>query len=266
MWNNLVLLAVKGLKYPVFVSDRSQPNKDLGRLQNFLRDKLYPNAAGYIAQTKKAAEVCRKKGWNTNISVIGNPVRKVEADTSVDKENIVLTVGRLIPTKHTDLLIRIFADLEMPGWKLVIVGGNTKRMNLLEEYKKLVEDLGVTDRVLLEGERQNVDDYYNKAKVFAFTSSSEGFPNVIGEAMSAGLPVIAFDCIAGPSDMIVDGENGFLIPLFDEKKFKSALNQLMVDEELRKRLGEKSTEFIKRFEVGNISNKFFEFITSSKSV
>ena len=51
--------------------------------------------------------------------------------------------------------------------------------------------------------------------------------------MSAGLPVVAYDCIAGPSDMVIDGENGFLIPLFDQSSFKQRLSQLIKDESLR---------------------------------
>ena len=262
MWNNLVLLALKGLNYPVYVSDRSQPNKDLGCLQNMLRDRLYPNAAGYIAQTEKAAEICRKKGWNKNIRVIGNPVREVDADPTIERENIVLTVGRLIPTKHVDLLIRIFADLNIPDWKLVVVGGNAKRMNLLEELQELVNDLGASDRILLEGEQQDVDRYYNRAKIFAFTSSSEGFPNVIGEALSTNLPVIAFRETPGIKELVTDDVNGVLIPFKDKEKFKNKLSILMTDDGLRKKMAENTMRNFKKFSVREISNAYFNFITN----
>jgi glycosyltransferase involved in cell wall biosynthesis len=66
------------------------------------------------------------------------------------------------------------------------------------------------DKVFLEGEQKEIDPWYHRAKLFAFTSSSEGYPNVVGEALSAGLPVVAYDCIAGPSDMIDDGKTGIL--------------------------------------------------------
>jgi len=261
MWNNMVLLSLLGLPYPVFVSDRSQPEKNLGRLQNFLRRKLYPSAAGYIAQTEKSAEICREKGWNNNIRVIGNPLREIEVDPNIEKENIVLTVGRLIPTKHIDRLIRMFAELKVPDWKLVIVGGNAKRMNLLEELQELVDDLGVSDQIIFEGEQKNVKRYYNRAKIFAFTSSSEGFPNVIGEAMSAGLPVVAYDCIAGPSDLIDDGETGYLIDQFDDEMFKEKLILLMSDNQHRENLGNVGKESVKKFDMEQIAENFFSFIT-----
>ena len=100
-----------------------------------------------------------------------------------------------------------------------------------------------------------------KSKIFAFTSSSEGFPNVIGEAMSAGLPVVAYDCIAGPSDMVIDGENGFLIPLFDQSSFKQRLSQLIKDESLRNKMGHCAKTSICRFGEEFITEQYYEVIT-----
>jgi glycosyltransferase involved in cell wall biosynthesis len=264
MWNNLVLLSLYGLDYPVYLSDRSQPEKNLGRLHNRLRNRLYTRAAGYIAQTEKAAEICLANGWNRSIEVIGNPVREVEPDPAIEKENIVLFVGRLIPTKHVDQLIEMFMEINMPGWKLCIVGGDAKRLKISEELEQLVNKLGAGENVLLEGQQKDVDSYYNRSKIFAFTSSSEGFPNVVGEALSAGLPVVAYDCIAGPSDMIEDGENGFLIPLFDRETFKNALQRLMEDKALRDRMGRMAVKKIKEFEAGEIAGRFYDFITNTK--
>jgi glycosyltransferase involved in cell wall biosynthesis len=262
MWNNLVLLSLYGLHYPIYISDRSQPEKDLGRLHNILRKKLYPNSAGYIAQTRKAAEICTANGWNLNVKVIGNPVRVVKKNPAIKKENIVLFVGRLIPTKHIDQLIEIFTEISEPDWKLYIVGGDAKRMKLSEEMQELVHRLGAADNIILEGEQKDVDSYYNRSKIFAFTSSSEGFPNVIGEALSAGLPVVAYDCVAGPSDMVEDGRNGFLIPLFDKKQFKERLRQLMTDENLRVEFSRNASESLKENKPIFIAGQFWSFITA----
>ena len=262
-WNNLVLLSLYGLKYPVYISDRSQPNKNLGKLQNKLRDVLYPKAAGYIAQTEKASKIAFQKNWSNNIVVVGNPIIQVSEpkSTATAKENIILTVGRLIPSKHIDELIQIFKNSNPKGWKLVVVGGNSKNLNLLEEYRQLVIDLQLEDRIQLIGATSHVADYYKKARIFAFTSSSEGFPNVIGEAMSYGLPVIAYDCTAGPSDLIVDGETGFLIPERDQQVYIKYLKKLMDDSQLRHTQGLRALEKIKEFDAEIIAEKFFSFIT-----
>jgi GalNAc-alpha-(1->4)-GalNAc-alpha-(1->3)-diNAcBac-PP-undecaprenol alpha-1,4-N-acetyl-D-galactosaminyltransferase len=110
------------------------------------------------------------------------------------------------------------------------------------------------------GKMENVQDIYSRCSVFAFTSSSEGFPNVIGEAMAAGLPVIAYDCVAGPSEMITDGYDGYLIPLFEKKQFESKLAELMKDEDLRNRLGSNARESIKRYSYEKICEAFYNFI------
>ncbi|MDD2983066.1 MAG: glycosyltransferase [Crocinitomicaceae bacterium] len=259
-WNNLVLISLYGLRYPVYISDRSQPNLNLGKIQNKLRDFLYPKAKGYIAQTLKAAEIAKKNEWNSNITVIGNPIREVADHPEIIKQNYVLTVGRLIKTKHVDDLIKIFAQCNMADWKLIIVGGNPNKIDLLMEYKSLVKELNLESRVKLVGAQKNVDEYYRKSKVFAFTSSSEGFPNVIGEAMSAGLPVIAYDCLAGPSDMIDQGVNGYLIPLFDSNEFKTKLNSLMQNEEKRTVLGQNAAKINSKFNLNDIADAYYNFI------
>jgi len=262
-WNNLVLLSLLMLKHPVYISDRSQPNKDLGKLQNRLRDCLYPKASGYIAQTIKASEIASKNKWNSNITVIGNPIMQNSVQDVDRRENIILTVGRLITTKHIDELIDIFDIINNKDWKLVVVGGNSKKLNLLEEYRYLVTKLGLKDQVQLVGTQSNLEDYYRKAKIFAFTSSSEGFPNALGEAMSFGLPVIAYNCTAGPSDLITDGENGFLIEERDKNSYVEKLNLLIENSDLRNSLGVNSLVKVNDFNVDKIANKFYEFIMNN---
>ena len=83
------------------------------------------------------------------------------------------------------------------------------------------------EKIILAGTQKDVESYLLRSRIFAFTSSSEGFPNVVGEAMSAGLPVVAYDCVAGPSDMVVNDRNGYLIPLFDKGAFGVKLKYLM---------------------------------------
>jgi glycosyltransferase involved in cell wall biosynthesis len=263
-WNSFVLLALKGTPYPVYVSDRCRPDKYLGKLHEFLRKWLYPSAAGLIAQTGKAKGVYTDKNLNKNIEVIGNPIRKISRnEKNTKKENIILTVGRLIDTKHHDRLIEIFDKIETRDWKLVIVGGNAIKQDGMSHLKTLIKKKNLQDRVTLTGTISDVDSYYLKSKIFAFTSSSEGFPNVIGEAMSAGLPVVSYDCFAGPADMIDDEKNGYLIDLFDDETFYKRLRKLMDDDELRHKMGRKSKKLIKRFSDDSIHEKYHKFITET---
>jgi GalNAc-alpha-(1->4)-GalNAc-alpha-(1->3)-diNAcBac-PP-undecaprenol alpha-1,4-N-acetyl-D-galactosaminyltransferase len=261
-WNNFVLLATLGLDIPVFVSDRSQPDKSLGRLHDFLRKRLYPTAYGVIVQTEKAKAIYEAEYRLRNMKVIGNPIRFVDRGRRIARENVVLMVGRLIKSKHQDKLIEIFANTDNSDWKLVLVGYDHLQQQNMSRLRELASSLGIENKVILAGKQSDVDRYYLSSKIFAFTSSSEGFPNVIGEAMSADLPVVSFDCVAGPSDLIDDGETGFLVPLFDSEAFRKRLAELMKDADLRERMGQLGGERIRRYSVENIGECFLEFITS----
>lgn len=260
IWNSFVLLSLSGLSCHIFISDRCQPDKSLSKLHERLRRWLYPKATGIIAQTEKAKEIYSQLYHHPNIQVIGNPMWEIALNQNLKKENIVLSVGRLIKSKHHDELIKLFVRLNKPDWKLIIVGDDALKQQNKMRLQALINKLGVTDRVILAGKRSDVEDFYRKSRIFAFTSSSEGFPNVIGEAMSAGLPVVAFDCIAGPSDMIEDGKSGFLVPLFDYATFETRLGMLMEDAGLRERLGQAAQVSIKRFSIEKIGQQFSQFL------
>ena len=263
-WNSFVLLALYGLPFPVFISDRCQPDKIYGIKHNILRHLLYPKAKGIITQTQKAEKIYREKFKHHNIKTIGNPIRLVNVDTEIRKENIVLTVGRLIKSKHHDELIKLFVSIKKPDWKLVIVGGDALKQNNFKRLRLLISELDAINKVELIGETKDVNSFYKKSKIFAFSSSSEGFPNVIGEAMSAGLPVVAFDCMAGPSDMITDGINGYLVPLFNYQEFKEKLLILMDQVEQCNKFGDHAKSTISKYSVDIIGEKYYNFILGTQ--
>ncbi len=258
-WNNFVLLSLYGFSYPLFISDRCSPEKEFGKFHFFLRKWLYPKAKGVIAQTEKAKTLYLKLFRHDNIVVIGNPIRLISYN-GIPKGKIVLSVGRLIKSKNHDKLIELFCSINQQGWKLLIVGGDALKQNNMSELRNLISSLNADSKVILTGFRNDLDKYYKESSIFAFTSDSEGFPNVIGEAMSASMPVIAFDCVAGPSEMIKDGENGYLVPLYDYSLFRERLERLMTDESLRKSMGSKAKDSIQRFSIENIGAKYYDFL------
>ncbi|WP_279113939.1 glycosyltransferase, partial [Butyricimonas virosa] len=264
IFNNLVLLSLWGLHYPIYISDRCRPNKSFGKLHDHLRKWLYPKATGVIAQTEKAKSIYLTQFKHPNIRVIGNPIRKIEDGNFLNKENIVLSVGRLITTKNFDQLIRIFSQVVYGDWKLIIVGGDALKQKNSVLLQKQIDDLGLTDRIILAGSQKDVVSYLLRSKIFAFTSSSEGFPNVIGEALAAGLPVIAYDCIAGPADMVEDGKNGYLIPLFDEEMFKKKLVYLMQHDEVRNQMVQNAPPSVLKYSTSVVCEKYLDFILNNK--
>ena len=258
-WNSFVLLALYNCSYPVFISDRCSPEKKFGIFHSLLRRWLYPKARGVIAQTEIAKNHYKKQFRHNNIAAIGNPIRLISSNGTT-KEKIVLSVGRLIKSKNHDKLIELFCSINQHGWKLVIVGGDALKQNNMSRLKNLISSLNADSKVILTGFRNDLDKFYQESGIFVFTSDSEGFPNVIGEAMSASMPVITFDCMAGPSEMIIDRQNGYLVPLYDYSLFRERLEQLMSDEPLRKAMGSKAKDLIQKFSLENIGAKYYDFI------
>ena len=154
------------------------------------------------------------------------------------REKTVLAVGRLNEVKRFDLLIRLFHCVrpQFPDWTLRIVGEGEERQKLEET----IRELGAEDYVNLTGKKDaaGVEEEMLRASVFAMTSRSEGFPFVLLEAQSCGLPVAAFDVRVGPGFVVRDGVNGFLAPDMVYESFCEKLAELMGDEILRQRMGE----------------------------
>jgi glycosyltransferase involved in cell wall biosynthesis len=199
---------------------------------------------------------------NSSIQVIGNPIKQVNPQIKEGRDNIILAVGRLINSKHHSELIQLFAKLNQQGWKLVIVGGDALRQSNFEKLNKLIKTLSLEDQVKLTGSIKDVDFWYRKARIFAFPSSSEGFPNVVGEALAHGLPVVAFDCVAGPRDLIQHGQNGFLIETLNFEDFAKHLHQLMTDDDLLKTLAENAPNSVLSFCEEEIAHRFYQGITN----
>lgn len=145
------------------------------------------------------------------------------------------TVGRLWPQKRlkdliwaTDLLKVIRDDLH-----LLIIGDGPLRQRL-ERYSRQV---CVADRVHFLGHREDVPDLLPHLDVFWLASGYEGMPNVVMEAMSAGVPVVATD-IPGTRDLVQPGVTGYLVPVGDRAGFAKQTNKLLDDVALRSRFGE----------------------------
>jgi glycosyltransferase involved in cell wall biosynthesis len=151
---------------------------------------------------------------------------------------IILSVGSVIPRKGTDLLVDAFFLLakRYPDLYLLLVGPNSKDESssvdktFVRGLQRKIKSNGLVDRVLFIG---RVDDdaslveYYRAADIFAFPSRQEGLPNVLLEAMSAGLPIVTTH-LPGSTDLIIkDGETGFLIPPDDVIVIKEKLEFLL---------------------------------------
>lgn len=257
-YNNIVLLSLIGTNFKVFVSDRNSPNWNIGRVHRTLRKLLYKNATGIIAQTESFKNFILTETRNRNILVMPNPFKRrdlKEIDSS-GRKNIILNVGRLVEQKNQLELIEIFSKCQNEGWLLYIIGEGHLEFAL----KNKVKDLGLEDKVFVIPPTKNINFYYDQAKILAFTSLYEGFPNVLGEAMISSLPCIAYDCETGPRELIEHEFNGFLVEFQNQKKYIETLNRLLFDENLRTYLGRNASKLIDKVSIEKVSDQCFDFI------
>jgi len=157
----------------------------------------------------------------------------------------LLFVGRHEVWKRLDLAVRVMAKIKVkvPRASLVIPGPYTSHTY---DLIKLAEKLGVNDRVLFIGEvdQGELAELYRNAHQFIFPSVKEDFGIVILEAMGNGLPVVAWKA-GGPTDMVADGENGFLARPFEVDDFAAKAVKLLKNPRLRDKLGRKGWEKVR---------------------
>jgi len=161
-------------------------------------------------------------------TIIPNPVNStIETYAShltwqeTRQHNYLLCVGRLEVEKGYDDAIRVFAAIHarFPTLRLKFIGTGSLEAPL----KALTLQLGVADKVDFEGFQQDVIPYYLNASATLLTSHYEGLPNVLIESITLGTPIIAFDCPSGPKDIVIESQNGYLVPYRDLHRLETAI-------------------------------------------
>lgn len=254
-YNVFCLAALLGAGVRTIVSERDSPTEPNRRLNWAFRRLLYPRASGVITQSRESERHLNATIRGLNIAVIYNPVPRTHPPAFGSREKFVLNVGRLVPKKgHADLL-HAFAMLERPDWSLVLCGDGPLR----DDLARIAAELGVKHRVRFMGTVKNVGAWCARAGVFAFPSHFEGFPNALAEAMVTGAPTVSYDCPTGPADLIVHGENGFLVPVGDIPALAASIRDLIDDAELAKRFSRAAARTAERLLPENICAEYFEF-------
>ena len=184
-------------------------------------------------------------GEMPNIRVIPNAANFIAQKYSGCSEKRVIAVGRLDYQKSFDRLILVWEKVheKMPDWRLDIFGqGEWKAM-----LQGMIDERGLQDCVRLNGPTKDIGKEYAESSMLVMSSHYEGFPMVMIEAMACGLPAVCFDFKCGPRDIIVEGENGLIVPDGDVEGLAEAMIRLMKDEELRKRMGENAKRVVETY-------------------
>lgn len=185
-------------------------------------------------------------GNMSNISVIPNAAPKMSLRSDCSNKRVI-AVGRLDYQKGFDRLVDIWRLVKKndisKGWILDIFGqGEWKDM-----LNSMIAQYGLQDNVRINKPTDKIEEEYANSSIIAMTSNYEGFGMVLVEAMSCGVPAVAFDCKCGPADIIDDGKNGLLIKNGDNRAFAEAVLRLMGDEEMRRRMGAAASGVSERY-------------------
>jgi glycosyltransferase involved in cell wall biosynthesis len=211
---------------------------DKSRFWKALFNKYYPSVDKVVCLNPEEAGLFENMGCKT--TVIPNFVSKYSVSpASLDKQQI-LTIGWLSQTKGTDLIPAIAKKIfaRHPQWKWKIIG----RGNAISTSKNKLPNIEINEPV-----SPDIDAEYNSSSIYVLPSRFECFPMVLLEAMSHGLPCIAFDCPTGPKYIIENNEDGMLIPPGNIDAMADAIIELIEEEGKRKRMGLNAFEKSKRF-------------------
>ena len=244
------------LMYPV----ASKLRRLFGHLRVALQERVAARYDRFVILTHEEQPLW--KGF-TNLRVIPNalPFRpKQFADVSAKR---LIAVGRMEYQKNFPDLLRIWSRVAptFPDWELHIYGDGW----MLDGLRRQAEELGVASQVTFEGAVSDMETAYASSSIYLMTSHFEGLPMVLLEAQSVGLPAVSYACSSGPRDIITDGEDGFLVPLYDEATFAERLSTLMRDEALRTRMGKAAEVASHRYDLEVIMPQWLNLFNSLSS-
>ncbi len=179
-----------------------------------------------LAVSRAAALSLKLHGDDARVRVLYNGIRERHRNSGMSGEQLgncgeprVGWIGRLVPSKGPDVFLRMAARVsaEIPSARFVLVGGEDPRERAFaESLRRLPDKMGIGDRVELPGYQDDLDAILDHLTVLAFTSvASDSLPTVILEAMSVGVPVVAF-AVGGVGEIIETGRSGYTVPAGDE--------------------------------------------------
>ena len=267
--NLKTIAATRRMNVPVFVYEQVDPRRASVGQWELARRVLYPHATRVIALTQRDADCFAQRG--ARAIAIANPVLPAPR-IDARREPLIVGIGRLAPQKDFARLINAFANVAHLGWRLEIWGEGPQRAMLerlaeegskaqrLKAANELFEPLSLCafePSISFPGFASDIYEPLRRASLFAMTSSYEGFPNALCEAMAAGVPGVAYDCASGIGEIIRDGVDGVIIRGTRRVgSFSDVLERLMTNEGERLRLAANAPDVVRRFSLPRILSQW----------
>lgn len=192
--------------------------------------------------------------WTAD-EVLENASRRYEGESRK-----ILTVGRFGQEKGYDMLVKTaeMVLMKYPEWEWHLFGtGDT-----FNEVREEIHRVGLDRQVILHGNVKEAYRYFHEYSFLVLPSYREGLPLVIIEAKANRLPIVSFDIMTGPREMVRDGVNGYLVEPYVLEKLAGRMEELMENRELREKLSARAGLDMEKFSKENILNQWLELFNS----
>jgi len=182
--------------------------------------------------------------WQNNVPAKEIIFKKKTELGLLQDDKVIVAIGRLHPQKGHEHLLRAAKKIipKMQNLKFLIIGDGPMRLSL----ESLSERLGIKENIVFTGNREDIKDMLYLSDLSVISSIREGFSNVVLESMACGKPLVATD-VGGNNEIIIDGENGFIVPSKDEDALADKMLILAGNEELTKKMGLTAKQTVEKF-------------------
>ncbi|HDC1594542.1 TPA: glycosyltransferase family 4 protein [Salmonella enterica] len=254
--NTLLAIIFASKKADIYACDHNQ-YKAVNKFWAWLRILLYRRLSGVIVLTNYDLEKYLR--LNSNSVVFNNPVNdnffNIQCPLDKIKDKYILNIGRLEIQKGQDLLLQAWKLVDKKGFSLWICGDGSKKKDL----ENLVADLGLTSSVKFLGNRDDINVLLYHAYCNILSSRFEGKPVSLIEAKVIGCPSISFDCKTGPSEIIIDKEDGLLVENGNIHKLAESI-QFIIDNPNVRNLFAQNTRYDRdKYSSDTITNQYIDF-------
>lgn len=243
-----------GLKTKCICWEHSNVQNDKDHSFQFLSRWIGAKKADYIVTLTKHDKESYSTKYNiSNVDFIYNPIDKGIFEFVKDynwESKKIISVGRLSYQKNFENLIEVAKLVlpENPEWSWDIYGEGDQRDHL----SNLIEQYDLSKQINLKGRVDNLYEIYNEYAFLVMTSRYEGFPMTLLEGMAHGLPLVSYDILTGPNEIIEHGLNGFLVEPFNSNEMAELIKQVMSTDEIRIDMSIKNRSLCKKYTLNEI--------------
>jgi len=241
-----------------YLIDHYMPN--WSTLTRFMHQDCYK----MVTITNKSKELIEFKHHLKNVQTIYNPIDIKEIQSkyleTIDLNfEYIIGIGQMETNiKQFDKLIQAYSNSILPNQNIqLVLLGDGERISIL---KALAKQKKIEEKVHFLGYQNNPYKYLRNAKFFVLSSLNEGLPNVILEALACETPVVSFECLSGPSEMISHKQNGLLVENQNVEKLTEAMNLFVEEDKLYTICKENALQSVSPFSIEIIGKQWLDLM------